>query len=229
MSGGITLPPPRAILFDWDNTLADNWAAIHAAMNATLIAMGQPPWSMAESRDRIKASLRDSFPRLFGQRWREAISIYREAFEREHLQQLREMPGAGDMLTRLRGSGLYLAVVSNKAGRYLRIEAEHLGWTSHFERLVGAQDAEADKPAVAPVEMALAGSGVARGPAVWFVGDTDIDMTCAVNAGCTPVLLRDRPPAADEFASGWPLCHVQNCAGLANLVAQLRVSQGAEL
>ena len=29
-------PPPRAILFDWDNTLADNWAAIHGAMNVTL-------------------------------------------------------------------------------------------------------------------------------------------------------------------------------------------------
>ena len=229
MTGGDALPLPRAILFDWDNTLADNWAAIHAAMNATLIAMGQPPWTMAQSRDRIKASLRDSFPRLFGERWRDAISTYREAFEREHLRQLREMPGAGSMLTQLRGAGLYLAVVSNKAGRYLRIEAEHLGWTGHFERLIGAQDAEADKPAVAPVEMALAGSGVGRGSAVWFVGDADIDMTCAVNAGCTPVLLRDRPPAADEFASGWPLCHVQNCAGLAELVAQLRVSQGEEL
>jgi hypothetical protein len=54
-------------------------------------------------------------------------------------------------------------------------------------------------------------------------------MTCAVNAGCTPVLLRDRPPEAEEFASGRPLGHVQNCAGLADLVAQLRVSQGAEL
>jgi len=229
MTGNDPLPLPRAILFDWDNTLADNWAAIHGAMNATLIAMSQPPWTTAQSRDRIKASLRDSFPRLFGERWREAIATYRDAFEREHLLQLREMPGAGGMLTQFRGSGLYLAVVSNKAGRYLRIEAGHLGWTNHFERLIGAQDAEADKPAVAPVEMALAGSGVARGPAVWFVGDTDIDMTCAVNAGCTPVLLRDRSPAADEFASGRPLCHVQNCAGLADLVAQLRVSQGAEL
>ena len=229
MTGNAGLPPPRAILFDWDNTLADNWAAIHGAMNATLVAMGQSPWTLAQSRNHIKASLRDSFPLLFGERWREAIGIYRDAFEREHLVELREMPGAGGMLTQLRGSGLYLAVVSNKAGRYLRVEAEHPGWTPHFQRLIGAQDAEADKPAVAPVEMALAGSGLGRGADVWFVGDADIDMACAVNAGCTPVLLRDRPPAADEFASGRPLGHLTDCAGLAALVAQLRVSQGAEL
>jgi phosphoglycolate phosphatase len=223
------LPPPRAILFDWDNTLADNWAAIHGAMNATLVAMGQAPWTMAESRNSIKASLRDSFPLLFGERWRDAIGIYRDAFEQAHLTSLREMPAAGALLAELRDRGLYLAVVSNKAGRYLRVEAGHLGWTSYFRRLVGAQDAETDKPTVAPVELALAGSSIERGPEVWFVGDADIDMACAVNAGCTPVLLRDRPPEADEFASGRPLRHVQNCAGLADLVAQLRVSHGAEL
>lgn len=229
MTGGHALPPPRAILFDWDNTLADNWGVIHGAMNETLIAMGRSPWTLAQSRDSIKASLRDSFPRLFGERWREAIGIYRDAFEREHLTGLREMPAAGAMLAGLRQRGLYLAVVSNKAGRYLRLEADQLGWTSYFGRLVGAQDAETDKPSVAPVEMALAGSGVRRGPDVWFVGDADIDMTCAVNAGCTPVLLRDRAPAANEFASGQPRAHVWDCAGFADLVGQLRVSQGAEL
>jgi phosphoglycolate phosphatase len=229
MTATSALPSPRAILFDWDNTLADNWAAIHGAMNATLSAMGHPTWTLAESRNSIKASLRDSFPRLFGARWREAIGIYREAFEREHLTNLREMPAAGAMLAGLRSGGLYLAVVSNKSGRYLRVEAEHLGWTSYFGRLVGAQDAETDKPSVAPVEMALAGSGLQRGAEIWFVGDADIDMTCAANAGCTPVLLRDRPPAADEFASGRPRKHVLNCAELADLVAQLRVSQAAEL
>jgi phosphoglycolate phosphatase len=213
------LCPPRAILFDWDNTLADNWTAIVAAMNATLAAMGQAPWTLAESRQRIKASLRDSFPRLFGQRSREAMHIYRDAFERQHLAQLREMPGAGDMLAGLLRRDLYLAVVSNKSGRYLRIEADHLGWTGYFRRLIGAQDAEADKPDVAPVELALAGSGIARGPHVWFVGDGDIDIVCAVNAGCTPLLLRSTAPRAGEFGCGAPARHLRDCGQLATLVA----------
>ena len=86
-----------------------------------------------------------------------------------------------------------------------------------------------DKPAVAPVEMALAGSGVSRGADVWFVGDTDIDMICAVNAGCTPILLRADPPGRGEFVTGCPARHVESCANLTDLVAQLRVSQSAEL
>ncbi len=226
---GKILTPPRAILFDWDNTLVDSWAAIHAAMTVTLIAMEQPTWTEEQSRERIKGSLRDSFPLLFGNRWREAGRIYRDAFEREHLVQLREMPSADEMLAALRQQGLYLAVVSNKMGRYLRIEADHLGWTGYFGRLVGAQDTDMDKPAIAPVEMALAGSGIIRGADVWFVGDTDIDMICAVNAGCTPILLRADPPGDGEFATGRPALHLKGCSNLADLVAQLRVSQSAEL
>jgi phosphoglycolate phosphatase len=223
------LTPPRAVLFDWDNTLADNWAAIHAAMNVTLIAMDQRPWTLEQSRERIKGSLRESFPLWFGDRWREAGRIYRDAFERGHLLHLREMPNAGEMLAGLRQLDLYLAVVSNKMGRYLRIEADHLGWTGHFGRLVGAQDTDMDKPALEPVELALAGSGVVRGLDVWFVGDTDIDMICAVNAGCTPILLRAEPPGGGEFVTGCPACHIIDCSSLAELVVQLRVSQPAEL
>jgi phosphoglycolate phosphatase len=229
MMTGDRLTPPRAILFDWGNTLADNWSAIHAAMNATLIAMGQSPWTEAQSRLRIKASLRESFPLLFGDRWRDAARVYRDAFGREHLQHLREMPDARKMLAKLQRLGLYLAVVSNKQGRYLRVEAAHLGWTGFFGRLVGALDTDMDKPAVAPVEMALAGSGHTRGAHVWFVGDTDIDMICAVNALCTPILLRSHPPEAGEFAVGCPARHVGNCSELAALVEQLRVSHCPEL
>ena len=52
-------------------------------------------------------------------------------------------------------------------------------------------------------------------PDVWFVGDTDIDMNCAVNAGCLPVLLRREPRAAGEFDAYPPALHLRDCAGLA--------------
>jgi phosphoglycolate phosphatase len=81
-------------------------------------------------------------------------------------------------------------------------------------RLVGAADTHEDKPAIAPVELALAGSGIARGPDVWFVGDADIDIDCAINAGCLPVLLRHEPPGADEFPVNKPGLHVRDCATL---------------
>lgn len=33
---------PRAVIFDWDHTLVDNWDAIRAALNFTLTSFGQP-------------------------------------------------------------------------------------------------------------------------------------------------------------------------------------------
>ena len=109
-------------------------------------------------------------------------------------------------------------MVSNKRGDLLRREATRLGWEGYFERLVGANDAARDKPAVDAVEMALGDSGLAPGPEVWFVGDTDIDMVCAANAGCLPVLLRAEPPGAGEFTGSEPGVHVVGCVQLLEAV-----------
>ena len=214
---------PRAILFDWDNTLVDNWPVISDSMNEVFSAFGMPQWTLAETKARTRASLRDSFPRLFGERAKEAGRIFSDHFASRHLAELREMPGAGALLRRLKASGIYLGIVSNKRGRFLRLEADHLGWTGHFAKLVGAADAPEDKPSVAPVEMALAGSGIARGPDVWFVGDADIDLECAIRAGCVPVLLRAEAPGATEFGHHRPSLHFTHCHALATRLLEAGV------
>ena len=215
----MSLAPPRALLFDWDNTLVDTWPSIQHALAITFEAMGQRPWTLDETKARVRASARDSFPLLFGTRAEEATAVFYAAFEAEHLAKLREREGAGAMLAGLAGGGRYLAVVSNKRGELLRREAAHLGWSGYFGSLVGANDAPRDKPAVEPVELALRDSGIDRGADVWFVGDTDIDMRCAVNAGCVPVLLRPEAPAAGEFGDAAPQLHIVSCSGLVEVLA----------
>ncbi len=213
------LVPPRALLFDWDNTLIDSWGAIHHALNVTFEAMDREPWTLEETRQRVRRSTRETFPALFGDRAEAAAEIFYQAFESDHLESLEACEGAEALLRGLAASGrYYLAVVSNKRGDLLRREAVRLGWDGYFERLVGANDAVRDKPAVEPVKMALGDSGVAPGPEVWFVGDTVIDMVCAANAGCLPVLLRPEPPAAGEFAGSEPRVHVAGCVQLLEAV-----------
>lgn len=209
---------PAALLFDWDNTLVDTWPAIHHALATTFRAMDRQPWTFEETQARVRASARDSFPALFGGRAEEAMAIFYRCFETDHLAQLEERPGATAMLERLRAAGFYLAVVSNKRGDLLRREAEALGWTRLFGRLVGANDAERDKPAAEPVRLALAEGGFAPGPDIWFVGDTDIDLVCAANSGCVPVLLRPQPALPGEFASHPPRRYYESCAALARAV-----------
>ncbi|WP_420348259.1 HAD family hydrolase [Pelagibius sp.] len=223
----MTLPAPAAILFDWDNTLVDSWGVIHHALSVTLQAMGQRPWTLEEARRNVRKSARDSFPELFGARAEEAMEIFYRTFEQTHLEKLNPFPGAEAMLEGLAARGrLPMAVISNKKGVLLRRETEALGWDRHFIAVVGATDAPRDKPAPEVVELALSGSGVAAGPTVWFVGDTDIDLLCARNSGCSAVLLRDQPPAPGEFADVEPHAHVRDCPGLAALVARAAAPGG---
>jgi len=186
----LSLTRPRAVLLDWDNTLVDSFPVIHAAYNDTLRAMGQAEWTFEETCLRVARSMRETFPELFGERWREASEIFYARYAARHLGLVQPLPGAARLLEALGASGVYLGVVSNKNGEYLRREVEHLGWATHFGRVVGAQDAAEDKPSPAPVRLALAGSGIEPGAEVWFVGDNPIDVACARAAGCRPVLVR---------------------------------------
>jgi phosphoglycolate phosphatase len=208
---------PAAILFDWDNTLVDSWAVIHAALNECFAAMDHPAWTREETEARVRGSLRDTFPDMFGTRWQDAERVFYDAFGRLHLEQLTPLPGAADLLQELSDAGVYLGVVSNKRGSFLRLEAEHLGWQSHFKRLAGAGDCARDKPHRDHVDHALGLGTESPGPIaghdVWFVGDADVDMLCAKNAGCRAVLVRPTPPAAGEFDTAPPDLYFRNLAG----------------
>jgi phosphoglycolate phosphatase len=212
---------PRAILFDWDNTLVDSWATIHEALNFLMRAMGKPEWSLTDTRERVRLSLREAFPMHFGERWKEARDIYLGRFREIHLERLTPLPGREVMLRGLAADGFYLGVVSNKTGELLRREVDRLGWTGLFGSIVGAGDAAADKPASEPVHLALAPSGVPAGGDVWFVGDTAIDVECALNSGCVAVLLGEAA-VPDEFARFAPHLSFADEGDLFRLLRGLR-------
>ena len=201
------LTQPNAILFDWDNTLADTWPTIYSSLKLTFEAMGHTPWTFEETKDRVHQSLRDSFPAIFGDRWEEAGRLYLENFEAIHLEKLTVLDGAKSVLDFLKSKGIYLAVVSNKTGYNLRAEIEHLGWQHYFVKTIGAKDAEEDKPSAKPVHMALEGSNFEPDKNVWFIGDSITDLQCAYNSGCTPLFYGDQDLSLPKFKEYQPQAH----------------------
>ncbi|WP_439594884.1 HAD family hydrolase [Falsiroseomonas sp.] len=183
---------PTCILWDWDNTLVDGWAAIQHGLNATFREFGMPSWDRETVLANVRGSLRDTFPGMFGAEWERARDIFYAAVRSCHLEVLNPMPGAAEAIRAAAALGPQ-GVVSNKQGPLLRAEAAHLGWAGHFTALVGAGDASADKPSAAPLLMALDSCGVKPGPSVWYIGDTVLDMDAARAAGCTAVLLGRAP------------------------------------
>lgn len=213
----MSLSTPKAILFDWDNTLVDTWPTIHTAFNVLMRTMGHEEWTLERTKSQVKKSMRDAFPAMFGDQWEDASRIYQEAYRAIHLEQLASLPDAEAVLQWVKGSPLYVAAVSNKRGDNLRKEIDHIGWTHYFDAIVGAGDADADKPDPAPVHLALRDVDIEPAANVWFIGDTSIDLETAQNTGCTPVLYGDVEPEGVRYG-GFPIAlHVRNHKALIDI------------
>ncbi|HYC64785.1 MAG TPA: HAD hydrolase-like protein [Reyranellaceae bacterium] len=208
---------PRAILFDWDNTLVDTWPTIVQCYHDTFSGLGHAPWTEQEIRDRAHGSLRDFFPTVFGDRAGDAEKLYFDAFLRIHLERLTPLPGAAELLQRSVETGCYVAVVSNKTGQHLRTEMKHLGWERWIKLAVGAKDCVRDKPAPDPIFRALEGTGIAPAD-VWMVGDTLADLKCAHAAGCVPVLVGGPEQLTAALLEFPPRLRARNCHELAALL-----------
>lgn len=206
---------PAAVVFDWDSTLADNWGSFTLVMNKTYAAFGMPGRTEADYRSVAARSARDVFPEIFGDQADRAHEIFYREFTAHHLTKLKPMGGAEALLAHLHRSDILLSIVSNKSGAFLRREVDHLAWTPKFHRVIGANDAGSDKPSAAPMSLALEGGGIAATKgAVWYVGDTALDMEFAHNAGCRAVLVNAESRDLNDFAAYPPDLVVDRCDSL---------------
>jgi phosphoglycolate phosphatase len=195
MAAPLTIP--RALIFDWDNTLVDSWEAIAQSINYVRGEFGHPEWTLAEIKTNCTRAARDSFPEWFGADWQKAYDLYYQRFDQVRKSaKIRPLPGSVELLRWLKTQKIPAFVVSNKHGNYLRLEAATLKWQDFFAAIVGAQDAIRDKPARDPVDHALGQTSLTAHADIWFAGDSEVDVQCARNAGCTPVFIGDAATAA---------------------------------
>lgn len=207
-------PFPRAILFDWDNTLVDTWEGMHRAMNATLIAMDHEPWTMEQAKQRMNRSLRNSFPELFGERWHDAHDVFYAAFMEGHLETLKSLPGTEEMLKTFYEMKIFMGIASSKVGPMLRKEIAYFGWEKYLPGVVGAGDAEKDKPGKEAALFALSGTNIELGEEVWVVGDLPIDVEFARKVGATSIVMNSSLSNNDEFGDHAPDWFVDSCEDL---------------
>ena len=197
------VPPPKAVLFDWDNTLVDTWPIIHQALHDTMTRWRMTPWTLEEVKLKVGKSLRDAFPAMFGDAWEEAGDAYMKAYY-SYQRELRPLADVLPVLEQVRQTVPFVGLVSNKKGENLRKEIVHLGWEKYFDAAIGAGDAEQDKPHTAPAEMALGQGGYATGKEVWFIGDTTTDLECAEAGGMTAILYGDVEVEKTGMYRGFP-------------------------
>lgn len=199
---------PRAVIFDWDNTLVDTWPIIHIALQQTFEALGVDAWDFDTTKRRVKKSMRDSFPEIFGENWQRAGELYQKNYREHHLAKLTPLEGALATLDTIKALGIPMFVISNKKGGNLRQEITHLGWNDYFVAITGSDDAAKDKPNIEPVLHTLTPHGFSPATDIWFIGDSDIDLECAKNTNCTAILYGDfaatQPEYTETHYAGFP-------------------------
>jgi phosphoglycolate phosphatase len=181
--------PTRAVLFDFDGTLADSFDAIIASVNFVRQSFGLEELPGETVRKYIGHGLlqlvRDLVP---GQSFEEAIARYRDHHSRTMEAATKLFPGVLATLTELTRRGYKLAVCSNKAVGFTRQLVTMLGVGDLFAEVLGPEDVgNRPKPNPAMLLEACRRIGAAPADAV-YVGDMSVDVE-AGNAAGIPVWL----------------------------------------
>lgn len=174
---------PRAVLFDWDNTLVDTWPLIHGAMRAVFEKRGLTPWTLDQVKERCHESGREAFPKMFPDNWQSALDDFYEYATERHIAELELLPFAQELIERLTDLEIPIVLVSNKTKTLIVKEVEYLKFSDHFVSVIGSGDAVRDKPDAAPIQLALEHLGMKPSMDVWMIGDTPADWSAAKAAG----------------------------------------------
>src|SRR3954452_289331 len=151
------MPRFRAVLFDFDGTLADSYAAITATVNHVLTRYGKPALSEAQVRSLVGHGLESLIANILpGIDPQAAAGLYREHHPTVMKSHTRLLPGVAEGLAALQEAGVKLGVCSNKPSYFTRALLGMLGIDHYFDAVYGPDDAGAAKPDPAMVLQALA-------------------------------------------------------------------------
>ena len=191
----------KTYIFDLDGTLLDTLGDLAASVNAALRMYGMPEHSLDDIRSYVGNGVRLLMERAVpdgaqNPRFDAAFSAFREHYMLHSLDTTRPYDGIPETLAGLRAQGCHIAVVSNKMMAATQELCRHF-FPDTVEVAIGEHEAEGihKKPAPDTVFAALRELGIGAEKAV-YVGDSDVDILTAHNAGlpCISVLwgFRDR-------------------------------------
>ncbi|HYW13026.1 MAG TPA: HAD-IA family hydrolase [Longimicrobium sp.] len=174
----------RAVLYDFDGTLADSTELIMRSYRHTMAThLGQVP----PDEDWLSGfgmTLESQLNR-FARHPDEATAMldtYRGFQDTIHDELLRPFPGAAETVAELERRGYLLAIVTSKHRRPAMRGMELCGIVSHFDVIVTPEDVREPKPHPEPVLFALDKLGV-RPEEALFVGDSPHDIAAGQAAG----------------------------------------------
>jgi len=175
----------RALIFDLDGTLIDSKLDLALAVNAALQEMGRA----ALPHEQIFGYIGQGAPKLIAralgkgatqEECRRGLEFFIQYYSIHKLDNTSLYPGVRETLDAL--AGMPMAVLTNKPVGASRGILQGLGLAETFQIIYGGNSFERKKPDPMGVETILREFGAAPAQ-VMFVGDSEIDVQTARNAG----------------------------------------------
>jgi HAD superfamily hydrolase (TIGR01509 family) len=212
----------RAVLFDVDGTLLDSNDAHARSWLDALRGHGKDvPLDLVRSKigmggDKLLMQLAGIDSESVEGK---LVAEHRKAlFKGYYLPDLGPLPGARQLVERLKARGFVCAVVTSSSAAELADLLRAAAVANQFEVMITSDDADKSKPDPDLVEVALARLGVGPREAV-LIGDTPYDIASAARAGVSTIALR---------SGGWKDRDLQDAIAIydhpADLVSRLTES-----
>lgn len=179
----------KAILFDFDGTLADTNQLITDSFLHVLTPLFPGKYNEENVQSFNGPPLEAVFKQLFPKDYKEKVSEYRRYNLEHHDELICLFPDVKEALTELKEAGFKLAIVSTKSNLTLNKGIKTLGLEGYFDVTVGNGDYEKFKPDPEPLFLAMSKLGV-KADECMMVGDNWHDIEAGHNAGVKPIFVK---------------------------------------
>ena len=176
----------KAVVFDWDNTLAQSTPALTHSINQVLEKYNLPPWDVIKSYRNNNLSFQDNFPLFFGKNAKEAYNLYQQIYLKTALNKIKATEFSHPLLSFFKKRNIPICLMTNKDRKLLEFELPILFDPEIFSHIVCGHEAEANKPNIAHLLKTLhsiLNPQDISPQSVWVIGDSPQDSFCACNCG----------------------------------------------
>ena len=201
--------PYKAVVFDLDGTVADTLNDLTASVNRSLAAFGYPTHTKKEVSTFVGNGIKMLVVRALPQGVEEGeinkvYAYFMEDYAAHHADSTLPYPGVMQLLSALKARGVKLALVSNKADEMTQPLISRF-FPGVFAFVLGSRDDLPRKPDPTGYLLAMQSLGVERAETC-YVGDSEVDVQTAANAGTDVVLVSWGFRTKEQlYASGAPV------------------------
>lgn len=198
----------RAVIFDFDYTLADCTNGIVDCVNTALVNMGIKEASVENIRKAVGMTLPNTYQFLTGDENKEKGMKFKDEFmlraDEVMAQSARFLPFAKEVVLQLKKDGIQLGIVTTKYRHRIISIFELMDLPEFILHVIGADNVKKEKPDPEGLLVMIEDMKLEKKD-VLYVGDSIVDAKTAENAGVDFAAVTTGATKAEEFTSYHPV------------------------